>query len=453
MAQGKSTREGKLCKGVKFRIDPSKEQEEIIQRHFDGVCLVWNYANALRIQRKEDHQTLKESDYYYTVIQNIPGNEWMKTLSSSALAQEAKRYKKRYDWMWEEYKKTGRINPPRFKKPEDPRNSYTIQVQHCHSSKPQGGGAYIDWGTSTVYVSKVGRIKAKLHRRFKGEITFATISRTKTGKYYISFTVYLDRKPPQLPKTGKAIGIDIGVKDRMVTSDGTIYPNERIRAKYNRELVLLQRKMARSDIEFKKRREEAIKNGTWVETGEKHSKTWYKHHKKFLAIHEKITEIRKDIAHKRSAELVRENDLICVEKLKVKNMLRKGKKNSAKKRGLHRNIADVAPALLLYDLKYKAKERGKEVQEVGQNYPSTQICNNYGERTGPKGIGELGVREWVCSNCHAHNHRDHNAANNILDEGIRLHEEEKLRKEGKLPKPKTKKQKRKEQQNDYSKCS
>lgn len=244
----------------------------------------------------------------------------------------------------------------------------------------------VDFVHGKIKLPKLKEVKAKVHREFVGQIKSATVSQVPSGTYFVS--VLVETEHGELPHTDKNIGMDLGIKDLCITSDGKKYENPKTIRKYEKKLVKLQRQLAHK---------------------EKWSANYYKQKKKIARCHEKITNTRKDYLHKVSYEIISENQVIVSENLQIKNMV--------KNHYLAKSISDVSWHELTRQLEYKAVRNARQYIKIDTFYASSQICSDCGYQNAS--TKDLSVREWTCLICGAKHDRDINAAKNILTEGLR----------------------------------
>ena len=261
---------------------------------------------------------------------------------------------------------------PKFKSKKTNRFSYTTNNQNGTISVEE----------SFVKIPKLrSKIKIVLHRQFKGLIKSATISKTPSNQYYISILV--DTENTQLPKNGNSVGIDLGLKEFAVCSNGDRFDNPKNLRKYEKKLAKLQKDLSRKA---------------------KGSNNRYKARLKVAKLHQRIANQRKDFLHKLSTKIISENQVIVLEDLRVKNMLQNHK--------LARAISEVSWAEFRTMLEYKASWNGREIVIAPSNYASSQLCSKCGYKNSD--VKNLALRKWTCPKCGAKHDRDINASINLL---------------------------------------
>ena len=356
-------------KGYKFRLYPNKEQQIYFQKCFGCCRFLWNHMLADKIAY---YDVYKESFDTQPPIYKADF-PFLKEVDSLALTSEYRDL----NTAFRNFFRDTSVGYPKFKKKHDNNKSYTTYNQKdsvCIMDK-------------YVKLPKIGYVKMKQSQPVLGSIKNATISQVPSGKYFIAFNIEI--WVAKLPSIDKEIGLDLGIKELVITSDKEHIENPKTLYKYEKQLAKLQRQLAHK---------------------KKFSKNWYKQKHKIAILYEKVTNIRKDNLHKISHKLVQENQLIVSEDLRISNMI--------KNHHLAKSISDASWYELTRQVMYKSDWYGRTYVKVGTYYLSSQTCNCCGYKNPI--IKDLSVRYWTCPNCGTFHDRDENAADNILVEGKRL---------------------------------
>jgi len=361
-----------VTKSYKLRLYPTKEQKVFFNKTMGCSRVIYNemlynlsenYKNGIK---KDKFELFKEIRTKY---------EWMKKIDSIALYSSFMDLDSAYQKF---FKKQSKF--PKFKKKKD-KNTYRNTTPRKIKNVIKG---------NFIKLSVIGLVKFRQDYNFE-ELNIVkyrnyTIERSKTNKYYCSICVDVDI--PEYKHTGEVLGIDLGIKDLVIDSNGNKYSNPKYQAKAEKKIKHLQRLYSKK---------------------QKGSKNQEKARLKFAIAHEKLSNKRKDYLHKITTKLIKENDIICIENLNVKGM--------AKNHHLAKAIQNASFGTLISMLKYKAKWHNRQIIEIGRFYPSSKICNCCGNKMNYMG---LEVREWSCPVCGEHHDRDINAAINIKNEGLRI---------------------------------
>jgi putative transposase len=354
-------------KAYKFRIYPTKEQEVLLSKTFGCVRFVWN--KLVEHFNNNDgsivtEKTLKDQEEF----------EFLKEVSASTLQQKRMdfvEFKKQY---FNKSRKV-KLGKPKFKKKSN-RQSFRLAEKTRFK---------LDQEKSLIRLEKIGWVKIVLDRIISEESDFRsiTVSKTPTGKYFVSILVKQELNP--MPSTGKVVGIDLGLKELMTLSNGQVINNPKW---------------------FRDNQSELRKHQKHLRRKTKDSNRYNKQRIKFAKIHEDVVNARNYFLHNISTELVETFDLIVVEDLNVSGMI--------KNRRLSKSISDASWSTFVSMLEYKCNWYGKTLVKIDRFYPSSKTCSSCGHKEDKM---PLNIREWTCPNCGSKHDRDLNASINILKKG------------------------------------
>ena len=361
-----------IYKAFKYRIYPNQEQTALINKHIGSCRWIYNYALNKKVEAyKRDKTRLSRFDISKDLPQLKKNEEtqWLKETNSQALQMSLKNMDEAFTKFFRDKK-----GFPKFKSKHNNRQSFNI---------PQS--VKVDWKNKKVSIPKIKNIKFALDRIAEGEIKSATISRTPTRKYFISILVDTKLKEPKKHKIKEetSVGIDLGIKEFAITSDGEKFDNPKFLKNDLRKLKKLQKRASKRIKGSNNRRKENLR---------------------VAILHEKIVNKRENFLHKLSTKLISENQTICLEDLSVENMIKNHK--------LAQSIQDCSWSKFNEYLEYKARWSGVNIVRIGRFEPSSKMCSNCGKINNELTLKD---REWTCESCGSFHDRDVNAAKNIID--------------------------------------
>ena len=363
-----------ITRAYKIRLYPNKSQKTFFNKSFGCCRVIYNemlyelqnaYKNGIVLNKNELFKKIKTK------------YNWMKNSDSQGLCNTYQDLNTAYTNFFNK-----RTKFPKFKKKKD-KNSYRNGMMQKTIEK-------LIPNKNHIKIPKAGLVEFREDYDFSKlniiKIYNLTIERSKTNKYYCSICV--EDEIPEYEHTGEVIGIDLGIKDLVIDSNGIKYSNPKYQSKAEKKIKHLQRLYSKK---------------------KKDSKNQEKIRLKLAVAHEKLCNKRKDNIHKLTTKLIKENDVICIENLNVKGM--------TKNHHLAKSIQDSSFGTLVSMLKYKAAWHNRQIIEVGRFYPSSKICHCCGHRMQYMG---LEIRNWTCPKCGIKHDRDVNAAINIMNEGLRI---------------------------------
>lgn len=359
-----------MNKAYKFRLYPNEKQKEYFAKTFGCTRFIYNRMLADKIKHYEE----TKKTLHNTPAQYKKEFEWLKEVDSLALANAQLNLQTAYKIFFAKQNKF-----PKFKSKRN-KQSYTTNNQN--------GNIHFSSDNKYIVLPKIKEVKVAKHRDIKGIIKSVTVSKNCANQYFVSILTECE-EPQKLSNNENTIGIDLGIKEFAILSNGEKIKNPKFLKKSLDKLKKEQRKLSK-----------CVKG----------SNNRIKQRIKVARVHNKIRNQRSDFLHKLSTRLINENQVICLETLRVKNMI--------KNHCLAQSISDVSWSKFVDLLIYKSEWYGRSVIKIPQKYASSQTCSVCGYVN--KEIKDLSVREWSCPNCNTHHDRDINASINILHKGLEI---------------------------------
>lgn len=361
----------------KFRLYPTKEQEVLFQKNFGCTRFIYNHYLSKRVDLWKNQKIKMD---YNMCDKDIPSlfleYPWLKEAESTSLRLSVKALDDAFNKFFDGLKTNKNIGFPKYKSKKNRKSYRTRNISN--NLRIEG---------KMIRLPKIGKVECRVSREVKGRILFATVIQSSSGKYFVTLcceNVEVD----EMEKTGLKCGVDLGVKNIAITSDENKYENNKYLVKSEKKLAKLQREFSRKTSGSKRKEKARIK---------------------VAKMYEKITNQRNDCIHKATTDLIRKYDVICIETLSIKDMVKDNK--------FAKNIYDASLYEFRKQLEYKAEWHQKTIIKVDRYFPSSQLCSCCGYVN--KNTKDLSVRFWHCAKCGTVHDRDINAAKNILQEGLK----------------------------------
>lgn len=359
----------------RYRIYPNKNQRLLIERTFGCCRYVYNYFLNLKIEERKagkPYLTFYDTVKLLTPLKNE--NIWLKEPDKDALQKSLQDLDNAYKKFFREGNKF-----PKFKKKRNNRQSYRTSCTYNN----------IRWENNRIKLPKVGWVKTRDKKAPKGRILHASVIKERNGQYYCTLCC-TDVELEEKVKTFNNIGIDLGISNFAIFSNGVKIANPRFYEKAEQRITKLQRELARKQIG---------------------SSNWEKNRLKLAKLYAHVANQRNDFLQKLTTDIINNYDIICIEDLNVKDI------KAASNKTMRKKVGDVSWCKFRMMLEYKAKWYKRDLVIINRYFASSQICSNCGYKSGKK---SLNIRQWNCPKCGIKHDRDINAAINILTEGINM---------------------------------